>query len=119
MPCGSPVYRSRIIRSDSSRWRGAGSHATSIGLWYQRRWAEYLTFIATALFLPLEFFELTRRVSALRLVALVINLAIVAYLVWAKRLFGVRGGVGAERAERERDTGWEALERSAPGSGQP
>ena len=91
----------------------------AVGLWYRRRWAEYLTFIATALFLPLEFFELTRRVSVLKLVALVINLAIVVYLVWAKRLFGARGGVGAERAERERDTGWEALERSTPGSGQP
>ncbi|MEA2155916.1 MAG: hypothetical protein QOE11_2056, partial [Solirubrobacteraceae bacterium] len=38
----------------------------------------------------------------------------VAYLLWAKRLFGIRGGVAAESRERARDVGWPALERSAP-----
>jgi uncharacterized membrane protein (DUF2068 family) len=88
-----------------------------VGLWYQRRWAEYLTFAATTLLLPLEAFELTRGVSPFKLTALVINLAIVAYLVWAKRLFGFRGGVAAERAARARDVGWAALQRTAPGPG--
>jgi hypothetical protein len=58
--------------------------------------------------------ELTKGISALKLVTFVINLAIAVYLVWAKRLFGVRGGRRAEDAERERDTGWEAIERSSP-----
>ena len=31
----------------------------AFGLWYQRRWAEYLTFIVTASLLPLEIYELT------------------------------------------------------------
>lgn len=93
--------------------------AEAVGLWYQRRWAEYLTFIATALFLPLEVFELTRTVSPFKVTALLINLAIVAYLISAKRLFGVNGGVAAELAERKRDVGWPALERSAPGPGPP
>jgi uncharacterized membrane protein (DUF2068 family) len=88
--------------------------AEAIGLWYQRRWAEYLTFIATTLLLPLEVYELTRHVSWFKLGALVINLAIVLYLLFAKRLFGVRGGAAVERAERQRDIGWQALERSAP-----
>jgi len=35
-------------------------------------------------------------------------------VLYAKRLFGLRGGGAAERAEREHDTGWEALERSFP-----
>src|SRR5436190_16087197 len=30
----------------------------AVGLWYQRRWAEYLTFIVTASFIPLEVYEL-------------------------------------------------------------
>jgi hypothetical protein len=47
-------------------------------------------------------------------IALVVNLAIVTYLLLAKRLFGLRGGAGFERAERRRDVGWEALERTAP-----
>ena len=88
--------------------------AEAVGLWFMKRWAEYLTFVATTALLPLEIWELTRRISPFKIVALVVNLAIVIYLLLAKRLFGLRGGAEAERAERERDTGWEALERTAP-----
>jgi hypothetical protein len=49
----------------------------------------------------------------------VINLLIVIYLLLAKRLFGLRGGGKAERAERERDTGWAAIERATPGPAVP
>jgi uncharacterized membrane protein (DUF2068 family) len=84
------------------------------GLWRGRRWAEYLTLIVTASLLPLELYELSQRLSAFKLVTLAINLAVVAYLLWAKRLFGLRGGVAAEQRERELDVGWQALERSAP-----
>jgi uncharacterized membrane protein (DUF2068 family) len=86
----------------------------AVGLWYQRRWAEYLTFVATILFLPYEIYELTRSVSPFKVVALVVNIAIAVYLLFAKRLFGLRGGAAAEERERERDIGWEALERTAP-----
>jgi uncharacterized membrane protein (DUF2068 family) len=86
----------------------------AVGLWYQKRWAEYLTFIATVLFLPYEVYELTRTISPFKVLALVINLAIALYLILAKRLFGVRGGAAAEERERMRDSGWEALERTAP-----
>jgi uncharacterized membrane protein (DUF2068 family) len=86
----------------------------AFGLWYQRRWAEYLTLIVTASLLPLELYELSKRLSALKVVTIVINLAVVAYLLWAKRLFGLRGGVAAEHREREQDVGWAALERSSP-----
>jgi uncharacterized membrane protein (DUF2068 family) len=86
----------------------------AIGLWFMQRWAEYLTFVATTLLLPLEIYELTKRTSAFKIVALVVNLAIVVYLLLAKRLFGLRGGAVAERAERERDVGWQVLEATAP-----
>jgi uncharacterized membrane protein (DUF2068 family) len=86
----------------------------AIGLWYQKRWAEYLTFIATVAFIPYEIYELTRAVSPLKLVAFFVNVAIAVYLLYAKRLFGVRGGGAAEERERQRDVGWEALERTAP-----
>src|SRR3982075_1304617 len=89
----------------------------AIGLWYQQRWAEYLTFIATTAFLPLEMYELTRTVSPLKIIALIVNIAVVVYLLRAKRLFGFNGGAAAERAERERARGWEALERTAPEAG--
>src|SRR6202046_2359064 len=86
----------------------------AVGLWLGRRWAEYLTFLATVVFVPYETYELTKSVSALKVLALVINLAIVAYLLIAKRLFGLRGGGKAERAEHEEDTGWAPIERATP-----
>jgi uncharacterized membrane protein (DUF2068 family) len=86
----------------------------AIGLWWQRRWAEYLTFIATSVFLPLEVYELTRSITWLRVVAFVINIAIVCYLLFAKRLFGMRGGARADRDARERDSGWPAIDASTP-----
>ena len=86
----------------------------AIGLWYQKRWAEYLTFVATTALLPVEAFELSRRVSPFKITAIVVNLAIVVYLLFAKRLFGLRGGARAEHEARSHDTGWEALERTAP-----
>jgi uncharacterized membrane protein (DUF2068 family) len=88
--------------------------AEAVGLWLGKRWAEYLTFVATLVFVPYEIYELTKSVSALKGVALVINLAIVVYLLTAKRLFGVRGGGRAERAEHDADTGWAAIERATP-----
>jgi uncharacterized membrane protein (DUF2068 family) len=86
----------------------------AVGLWYGKRWAEYLTFVATIVFIPYEIDELAKGVSALKLVTFLLNVAIAVYLVFAKRLFGVRGGRRAEEAERERDSGWEAIERAAP-----
>ncbi|MBV9093934.1 MAG: DUF2127 domain-containing protein, partial [Streptosporangiaceae bacterium] len=84
------------------------------GLWLGRRWAEYLTFIATIIFVPYEVYELTKSISALKILALVINVAIVVYLLVAKRLFGLRGGGKAERAEYDADTGWAPIERATP-----
>jgi uncharacterized membrane protein (DUF2068 family) len=86
----------------------------AIGLWVQRRWAEYLTFVVTTSLLPLEVYELANRATVFKAIAFVINVAVVVYLLRAKRLFGVRGGVAAERAQDALDQGWQALELSAP-----
>jgi uncharacterized membrane protein (DUF2068 family) len=88
----------------------------AVGLWYQRRWAEYLTFLVTTSLLPFEIYEIVTRTTALKVIAFVINVAIVIYLLLAKRLFGLRGGVAADIAEGALDQGWEALERTAPPS---
>ena len=71
----------------------------AVGLWRERRWAEYLTAAATVGFLPFEIIELIKRVTAFRIGALVLNLAVLLWLVWAKRLFGYRGGAAALEAE--------------------
>jgi uncharacterized membrane protein (DUF2068 family) len=52
-----------------------------IGLALRKRWAEYLTTISTALLIPLEIYELVKLPTAAKGVLLVVNIAVVAYLV--------------------------------------
>jgi uncharacterized membrane protein (DUF2068 family) len=86
----------------------------AVGLWYTKRWAEYLAFVATAVLLPLEVYEIIHRGSVLKVLGFAVNLAVVAYLLFAKRLFGLRGGGAADEAARQRDVSWETIERSTP-----
>jgi uncharacterized membrane protein (DUF2068 family) len=51
------------------------------GLALRKSWAEYFTIISTGAFLPLEIYELIRRVSWPRVVVLVLNIAVVIYLI--------------------------------------
>jgi len=71
----------------------AVSIAEAIGLWRERRWAEYLTAVATAAFLPIEIHELIKKITFIRVGALVINVAILVWIVRAKHLFGIGGPV--------------------------
>lgn len=87
----------------------------AVGLWRGRRWAEYLTFVATIVLIPLEVYEIVRRPTALKAVTLVVNVAIALYLIVAKRLFGVRGGQRAEEEIRQANAGWPAVKRATPG----
>jgi len=70
----------------------------AVGLWGARRWAEYLTFAELATLVPVEVYELSSKVTVLRMFTLIVNLAILLYLLIAHRLFGVRGGVKAAKA---------------------
>jgi uncharacterized membrane protein (DUF2068 family) len=51
------------------------------GLLLGKGWAKYFTIISTSIFIPLEVYELTRRVDSAKLVVLLLNVAVVAYLV--------------------------------------
>ena len=51
------------------------------GLLLRRRWAEYLTVLATGLLVPLELYEIARRPTWTRLAVLAVNVVIVWYLV--------------------------------------
>jgi len=53
----------------------------SVGLWFNQRWAEYLTFVATAILLPFEIYEIVDKATALKVVGFLINLAVVVYLL--------------------------------------
>jgi len=61
----------------------------AVGLWLMRRWGEYFAVIATSVFLPLEVYELTEKLTAFRFIALLVNIIAVAWLLWSKRLFGL------------------------------
>ncbi len=52
-----------------------------IGLWLQKRWAEWLSVVVTTSFMPFELYEILREPHWQRVVALVLNAAAVAYLV--------------------------------------
>jgi uncharacterized membrane protein (DUF2068 family) len=75
-----------------------------VGLWFAKRWAEYLTVLATAAFLPLEVRELIDKQTWLRIGAFAFNVAAVVYLLLAKRLFGLRGGHKAVLAQRHSES---------------
>jgi uncharacterized membrane protein (DUF2068 family) len=61
-----------------------------IGLSLGKRWAEYLTIVSTASLLPIELYEIAKHTTIGKLVALVINLAVVAYLIFELRRFPKR-----------------------------
>ena len=75
---------------DSHLWALAGfaavyagiRFAEAYGLWHARRWAEWLAALSGAVYVPVEIYELWHRVTWLRVTALVINVAVVAYMAW-------------------------------------
>jgi uncharacterized membrane protein (DUF2068 family) len=64
---------------------GALEGAESYGLARRRRWGEWLTLVATSVLLAPEVWELARKVTPLKIGALVVNLLVVAYLYWRLR----------------------------------
>jgi len=56
-----------------------------IGLMMKKRWAEYLTVIATGLVIPLELYEMIKHFAVAKLILLAINVAIVWFLIWVLR----------------------------------
>jgi uncharacterized membrane protein (DUF2068 family) len=55
------------------------------GLALRKRWAEYLTILTTASLLPLEIYEIAKRFSTARIFVLLVNIAVVVYLVYEVR----------------------------------
>jgi uncharacterized membrane protein (DUF2068 family) len=99
---------------------GAAAYAAvevveGVGLWQARRWGEYFAFVATSLGLPLEIYDLTRKVTVTALVLLGVNLALVLYLAITKRLFGIRGGKRAYDARLRQESVLEAAAVAAQG----
>ncbi len=56
-----------------------------IGLWLMKRWAEWFTVIITSSLVPVEVYEIFHRPTAIKILVLVINVAVVAYLLYRIR----------------------------------
>ncbi len=65
-----------------------------IGVWLEKRWAEWLMVIATASLVPLEAYHLVHRPSLVKLALIAVNVAIVIYLILVLR----RGSTHTRRA---------------------
>jgi uncharacterized membrane protein (DUF2068 family) len=58
------------------------------GLWFERAWGEWVAAVSGAIYVPLELYELSRRVTWVRVSALLLNVAIVglmAFALWKRR----------------------------------
>jgi uncharacterized membrane protein (DUF2068 family) len=64
---------------------GALEGAEAYGLFTRRRWGEWLTVVATSLLFIPEIWELTKSASFLKVGAVLVNLAVVGYLLWRLR----------------------------------
>lgn len=53
------------------------------GLWYARRWAEWFAVLSGGIYVPFEIFELYERATWLSVGALVLNSAIVVFMLYA------------------------------------
>jgi uncharacterized membrane protein (DUF2068 family) len=79
--------------TDAGLWRLAGlaglyslvRFLEAYGLWHGRPWASWLAALSGGIYVPLELVELARGPSWVKAAALVINLSIVAYMVWVLR----------------------------------
>ena len=53
-----------------------------VGLFFKQRWAEYLTIIVTASFIPVELYENVRHFGPAKFILLIVNTVIVCSLLW-------------------------------------
>lgn len=81
--------------------------AEAYGLWNEKRWAEWLAALSGAVYVPVEIYEIAHRASWLKFGALIINLIIVAYMVWLltenRRRSHAPEKAGADAATANRD----------------
>src|SRR4029077_16299472 len=78
--------------TDAKLWAiaaGAAVYSTlrfieAYGLWKARAWAEWFALILGAFYLPFEIYEMARRITVVRTVVLLVNLAIVLYMLYLR-----------------------------------
>ena len=56
-----------------------------VGLVRRRLWAEYMTTVITTSFIPIEVYEMIESSSLLKAVVILLNVAVIVYLLWRLR----------------------------------
>jgi uncharacterized membrane protein (DUF2068 family) len=86
------IAKASHLRPDMIKKLGVGSFvyaglflAEGVGLWMLKRWAEWLTVIITGSLVPIEIYEIHRHPTPAKFAALLVNLAIVGYLIYHVR----------------------------------
>ncbi len=75
------VNKNQLMAMSGGAFLYSGLQLTEgIGLWYEKRWAELLTVVATSLLIPLELYELYERFTWVRIGVLFVNVFVVWYL---------------------------------------
>lgn len=64
-----------------------------VGLLLGKRWAEWLTIVATTSFIPFEIVEVMHKMTVVRISIVIVNAAIVVYLIWRRVRLQGRGEV--------------------------
>src|SRR5450755_1172742 len=89
---GRAIVKAATLTPNKIRDLGFGSFiyaglflTEGVGLWLVKRWAEWFSVIITSSLVPVEVYEIHRHPTALRVLALAINLGAVAYLLYRIR----------------------------------
>jgi uncharacterized membrane protein (DUF2068 family) len=92
---GRLLLETANLTPDKIRALGAGSLlyaalflTEGVGLWMVKRWAEWFSVIITSSLVPFEVYEIYRHLTMLKIAALIVNLAVVAYLLYRIRVDG-------------------------------
>ncbi|HYL89507.1 MAG TPA: DUF2127 domain-containing protein [Burkholderiales bacterium] len=56
--------------------------AEAYGLWFERRWGEWIAALSGGIYVPVEIYELTRGFSTVKFTALMLNALIVTYMCY-------------------------------------
>jgi uncharacterized membrane protein (DUF2068 family) len=79
------------------------SFIEAIGLWWNKRWGAYMASIVCFSSVLLIANDIVHSATLLKIVAILIDILLMALLIWNKRLFRVRGGKKALKKNRERE----------------
>jgi uncharacterized membrane protein (DUF2068 family) len=108
------------VSASNLRLLAAGVSALAIvsaieafALWQAKRWGEYFAMIVTSLGLPFEVYELSKSVTVTKAILFTLNILLVAYLVYTRRLFGARGGKEAYEARLRAESVLDEAENAA------